>query len=58
MLFTPNNRAYQYLDDVWRIGNVAMTGNRIAALAGRGTDLHRGRAVPRPQHGRASRCAR
>jgi branched-chain amino acid transport system permease protein len=32
MLFTPNNRAYQYLDDVWRVGNVAMTGNRIAAL--------------------------
>ena len=33
MVFTPNNRAYQYLDDVWRVGNVAMTGNRIAALA-------------------------
>ena len=32
MLFTPNNRAYQYLDQVWRVGNVAMTGNRIAAL--------------------------
>jgi len=32
MLFTPNNRAYQYLDEVWRVGNVAKTGNRIAAL--------------------------
>ncbi|MBT2305057.1 branched-chain amino acid ABC transporter permease [Variovorax paradoxus] len=37
MFFTPNNRAYQYLDGVWRIGNVAMTGNRIAALAVAGT---------------------
>lgn len=37
MIFTPNNRAYQYLDGVWRIGNVAMTGNRIAALAVAGT---------------------
>lgn len=37
MLFTPNNRAYQYLDDVLRVGNVAMTGNRIAALAVAGT---------------------
>jgi branched-chain amino acid transport system permease protein len=33
MLFTPNNRAYQYLDEVVRVGNVAMTGNRIATLA-------------------------
>jgi branched-chain amino acid transport system permease protein len=33
MLFTPNNRAYQYLDTVWHVGNVSMTGNRIAALA-------------------------
>ena len=32
MLFTPNNRAFQYLDEVWHVGNVAMTGNRIAAL--------------------------
>jgi branched-chain amino acid transport system permease protein len=30
--FTPNNRGYAYLDDVWRIGDVAMTGNRLAAL--------------------------
>ena len=37
MLFTPNNRAYQYLDDVLHVGNVAMTGNRIAALAVAGT---------------------
>ncbi|MDM0108063.1 branched-chain amino acid ABC transporter permease [Variovorax sp. J22R24] len=37
MLFTPNNRAYQYLDEVWRVGNVAMTGNRIAALVVAGT---------------------
>ena len=33
LVFTPNNRAYQYLGDVVRVGNVAMTGNRIAALA-------------------------
>jgi branched-chain amino acid transport system permease protein len=32
MLFTPNNRAFDYLGEVWRVGNVAMTGNRIAAL--------------------------
>jgi branched-chain amino acid transport system permease protein len=32
MLFTPNNRAYQYLSDVVHIGNVSMTGNRIATL--------------------------
>lgn len=37
MLFTPNNRAYQYLDDVLHVGNVSMTGNRIAALAVAGT---------------------
>lgn len=33
LVFTPNNRAYQYLDEVWRVGDVAMTGNRLAALA-------------------------
>lgn len=32
MLFTPNNRAVQYLGDVVHVGNVSMTGNRIAAL--------------------------
>jgi branched-chain amino acid transport system permease protein len=32
MAFTPNNRAYQYLDGVVHLGGVAMTGNRIAAL--------------------------
>ena len=32
LAFTPNNRAYQYLDNVVRIGDVAMTGNRIAVL--------------------------
>lgn len=32
LLFTPNNRAYAYLNDVYRIGNLAMTGNRLAAL--------------------------
>lgn len=32
LAFTPNNRAYAYLDEVYRIGNVAMTGNRLAAL--------------------------
>jgi len=37
MLFTPNNRAIQYLDEVWRVGNVAMTGNRIATLLLAGT---------------------
>lgn len=33
LAFTPNNRAYAYLNDVVRIGNVSMTGNRLAALA-------------------------
>lgn len=33
LAFTPNNRAYSYLDGVVRIGNLAMTGNRIATLA-------------------------
>lgn len=32
LAFTPNNRAYAYLDNVIRIGGVAMTGNRLAAL--------------------------
>lgn len=32
LAFTPNDRAYQYLDNVVHVGNVAMTGNRIAAL--------------------------
>jgi len=32
MIFTPNNRAVQYLDNVVRLHNVSMTGNRIAAL--------------------------
>lgn len=32
LAFTPNNRAYAYLDNVIRIGSVAMTGNRLAAL--------------------------
>jgi branched-chain amino acid transport system permease protein len=32
LAFTPNLRAYAVLDDVWRIGNLAMTGNRLAAL--------------------------
>lgn len=31
-LFTPDDRGYQYLSDVYRIGAVSMTGNRIAAL--------------------------
>ncbi|MGH8784968.1 MAG: branched-chain amino acid ABC transporter permease [Cupriavidus necator] len=31
-VFSPNNQAYAYLDDVYRIGNVAMTGNRLLAL--------------------------
>ncbi len=32
LAFTPNNRAFSYLGDVIRIGNVAMTGNRLATL--------------------------
>ncbi|MFO1217150.1 MAG: branched-chain amino acid ABC transporter permease [Burkholderiaceae bacterium] len=32
LAFTPNNRAYAYLGEVVRIGNLAMTGNRIATL--------------------------
>jgi len=32
LAFTPNLRAYAALDEVWRIGGVAMTGNRLAAL--------------------------
>jgi branched-chain amino acid transport system permease protein len=30
--FTATPRGYQYLDDIYRLGNVAMTGNRLAAL--------------------------
>ena len=37
LLFTPNNRAYAYLGDVWRVGGVAMTGNRLVALLVAGT---------------------
>lgn len=37
MLFTPNNQGYQYFDEVYRLGNVSMTGNRIAALLVAGT---------------------
>jgi len=32
LVFTPNNRAYAYLSDVYRIGDLAMTGNRLAVL--------------------------
>jgi branched-chain amino acid transport system permease protein len=32
LVFTPNNRAYAALGEVYRIGGVAMTGNRLAAL--------------------------
>ncbi len=31
--FTSTPRAYRYLDGVWHLGDTAMTGNRIAALA-------------------------
>ena len=31
--FTVTPRAYQYLDQVWRVGSVAMTGNRLVAFA-------------------------
>ena len=33
LAFTPNNRGYSYLDTVVHLGNVAMTANRLAALA-------------------------
>jgi branched-chain amino acid transport system permease protein len=36
-LFTPNNRAYGYLGEVHHLGNVAMTGNRLATLLIAGT---------------------
>jgi branched-chain amino acid transport system permease protein len=32
LAFTPNNRAYAALGEVYRLGGVAMTGNRLAAL--------------------------
>ncbi|MEN9780580.1 MAG: hypothetical protein RL014_1728, partial [Pseudomonadota bacterium] len=32
LVFTPNNRAYSYLGEVYRIGNVSMTGNRLLVL--------------------------
>jgi branched-chain amino acid transport system permease protein len=32
LAFTPNLRGYAALDEVWRVGGVAMTGNRLAAL--------------------------
>lgn len=32
LAFTPNNRAYAALGEVYHIGSVAMTGNRLAAL--------------------------
>jgi branched-chain amino acid transport system permease protein len=31
--FTVTPRAYRYLDEVWHLGAVAMTGNRLVALA-------------------------
>lgn len=31
--FTVTPRAYQYLDQVWRVGDTAMTANRVLALA-------------------------
>ena len=37
LTFTPNNRAYNYLDTVYHLGNVAMTGNRLATLLVAGT---------------------
>ena len=33
LAFTPNNRGYSHLDQVHQLAGVAMTGNRIAALA-------------------------
>lgn len=32
LAFTPNNRAYSYLGEVYRIGNVSMTANRLLVL--------------------------
>jgi branched-chain amino acid transport system permease protein len=37
LAFTPNNRGYSYLDGVYHLGGVAMSGNRIAALVIAGT---------------------
>ena len=37
LVFTPNNRAYNYLDTVYHLGDVAMTGNRLATLLVAGT---------------------
>ena len=37
LVFTPNNRAYNYLDTVYHFGGVAMTGSRLAALLIAGT---------------------
>lgn len=50
LAFTPNNRAYNYLDTVYRVGDVAMTGNRLATLLVAGTccigvALYLGRSV-------------
>lgn len=32
LAFTPNTRSVAYLTDVWHLGNVSMTGNRLVAL--------------------------
>lgn len=37
LVFTPNKRAYNYLDTVYHLGDVAMTGNRLATLLVAGT---------------------
>ena len=37
LVFTPNNRAYNYLGTVYHLGSVSMTGNRLAALCVAGT---------------------
>jgi branched-chain amino acid transport system permease protein len=37
LAFTPNNRAYNHLDTVYHLGDVAMTGNRLATLLVAGT---------------------
>ncbi len=32
LAFTPNNRAYAWLGEVWHLGTISMTGNRLVAL--------------------------
>ena len=58
LAFTPNTRGYPYSDEVYRLGNVAMTGNRLAALVVAGATCIAVACVPQPQRRSAWRCAR